>query len=57
MKIRVRIPLKTILKIEAQIRREEYIEERAYDGRLAPRVIPDKKKQQNKEACRNRDYE
>ncbi len=39
---------------ERAIRREEYIQENAYDGRLAPKIIPCKKKEKSKRRCRER---
>jgi len=47
-----KLTLEDILRIERRIRREEFIEEGAYDGRLAPRRHKDKKKNKNKYLCR-----
>jgi hypothetical protein len=43
-----------LLRIARQIRREEWVEEGAYDGRLRPQVHTDKKKDGDKYRCREK---
>ena len=50
----ITITREDILRIERQVRREEYIEEGAYDGRLNPSYIPDKKREKNRRKCRSK---
>lgn len=49
-----RVDLWEILRIERQIRREEWVEEGAYDGRLGERVTTDKKKEASRRKCREK---
>lgn len=52
-----RLTKEDLLVIERSVRREVAKESGYYDGRNAPRVIPDKKKRASKKACRGRvDY-
>jgi len=46
------ITAEDIRLIEAAVRREEAVESGYYDGRHAPRVFVDRKKQASKNACR-----
>lgn len=50
----LKVSKEDLLRIERQIRREEYIEEGAYDGRLAPKVFKDRKKEKNRRRCREK---
>lgn len=54
MKPKSKITRDDFLKIERQIRREEFIKEGAYNGKLRPQIIPDKKKEKNKRKCREK---
>jgi hypothetical protein len=47
-----RITREDFLRMERDIRRQEFIEECAYDGRLCPRRHEDKKKKRDKNRCR-----
>ena len=41
-------------KIRLGNERKSAVEQGAYDGRFAPKVFKDKKKEQNKKACRKK---
>lgn len=53
-KTKEKVSKEDIIKIEKRIRREEFIEEGAYDGRLSPKIHEDKKKKENKRKCREK---
>jgi len=53
-KNQTKLTLEDILVIDRAVRREVAKESGYYDGRNAPRVIPDKKKRDSKRACRGR---
>jgi len=42
-------------KIEQKIKRQQQIEQGAYDGRFKSKVVPNKKKKQNKNWARKKD--
>lgn len=50
----LKISKEELLRLERQIRREEWVEELAYDGRLAPKVFKDKKKEKSRRKCREK---
>lgn len=47
---------KHLHKLESKIQRQNAIEQGAYDGRYAVKVIQDKKKRNNKLAARKKSY-
>ena len=53
-KNQTKLTLEDILVIDRAVRREVAKESGYYDGRNAPRVIPDNKKRDSKRACRGR---
>lgn len=50
----LKISKEDLLLIERRIRREEWVESLAYDGRLAPKVFKDRKKEKNRRRCREK---
>lgn len=48
-----KITAEQLRKIEIAKERERRKEQGFFDGRFAPKSIPDKRKQANKRACRN----
>lgn len=51
-----KITTEQLRKIDAAVERERRKEAGYFDGRFAPRTVPDKKKQANKNSCRKFKY-
>jgi len=52
--IKIRLSKEEILQIERRISREMAKESGFFDGRNIPKIIPSKKKEQNKNHCRRK---
>lgn len=50
----LKISKEDLLLIERRIRREEWVESLAYDGRLSPKVFKDRKKEKSRKRCREK---
>jgi hypothetical protein len=53
IKIRAFFYLSEMKNLERKIKRQQQVEQGAYDGRFRSKVVPDKKKQQSKNWARN----